>query len=165
MLKSFSFFYLTFILLLVFFNNQVEAYCNENNYFGISSGSPIMSTVDVTASPLYSTTSTSGTSGCKNWDFAKYLEESRKKFVSRQHQQILEETAQGGGPHLKALGKLMGCTGTHNHQFGILMKRHHAKITRHLTRFDHRKTLLVLKDLKHWIAQDLELSKSCINLV
>ena len=60
---------------------------------GISSRDPIMSCVDLTYSPIYSSASTSGTSGCKNWDFGyeRYTEFALRQFLKKSHDQFLDE--------------------------------------------------------------------------
>ena len=76
---------------------------------GVSTNDPIMLWVDITYSPVYSSASTSGTLGCKDWNFSQFLEQSQMQFLQQSHTQLLVETVQGHGPHLEALAKLMTC--------------------------------------------------------
>jgi len=62
---------------------------------GVSTNDPIMSWVDLTSSPVYTSASTSGTSGCKNWEFSQYLERTRRQFIKKSQRQLLVETVQG----------------------------------------------------------------------
>ena len=76
--------FLTVSLFLCFFvTTELKAACRGEGYMGISSRDPIMSWVDLTYSPIYSSASTSGTSGCKNWDFGyeRYTEFALRQFL------------------------------------------------------------------------------------
>ena len=57
------------VFLLIFIKAEPQAACRGEGFMGISSRDPIMSWVDLTYSPIYSSASTSGTLGCKNWDY------------------------------------------------------------------------------------------------
>ena len=98
------------ILIFLFLgtNFQLKAACRGEGFMGISSKDPIMSWVDLTFSPGYTSASTSGTSGCKNWDFPyqKYMEYVIRKFIKKSHKQILVETVQGHGKHVNALSRI-----------------------------------------------------------
>jgi hypothetical protein len=83
--------------------------CTGDGMLGITQKDPIMSSVDVTFAPTYSVSSTSGTSGCKNWDFAHLLQEERLDFLTRNGATLLEETTQGAGPAWGAFSSLAGC--------------------------------------------------------
>ena len=138
------------------------AYCSENNYLGVTEEQPILSSIDVSSSFFYSSTSTSGTSGCQNWDFTQFLEESRKQFITRQFQQVLEETALGEGPHLEALGRLMGCPDTEIRPFARMLKTHYATLSQHLTFPEHPEIgKAVLKEIKQWMARHTQLKHAC----
>ena len=88
---------------------NLHAACAGEGFMGASSGDPVMSMVDITFSPLYSSSTTSGTSGCQNWDFALHLQKEREKFVRIRHQQLLEQSSAGDGPLLEAWSMLMAC--------------------------------------------------------
>ena len=95
--------FLTVSFFLFFFvKAELHAACRGEGYMGISSRDPIMSWVDLTYSPIYSSASTSGTSGCKNWDFGyeRYTEFALRQFLKKSHEQFLSETVQGKGPIL-----------------------------------------------------------------
>ncbi len=83
--------------------------CDGSGMMGATQENPIVSTVDLSFSPTYSVSSTSGTSGCKNWDFARYLEEERERYLASNKRDLLENIAQGAGPHLQAFSQLAGC--------------------------------------------------------
>ena len=88
------------MFLLFFIKAEPQAACRDEGFMGISSRDPIMSWVDLTYSPVYSSASTSGTSGCKNWDFGyeSYTENVLKQFLKKSHEQLLFETVQGPRP-------------------------------------------------------------------
>ena len=62
-------FFIVSVFILFFIKAETQAACRGEGFMGISSRDPIMSWVDLTYSPIYSSASTSGTLGCKNWDF------------------------------------------------------------------------------------------------
>lgn len=156
--------YSSFLLILVSltgWTSSLWGYCNDNQYWGITSQQPLMSTIDVSSSTFYSTTSTSGTSGCPNWDFAQHLAESRKKFLNHHHQMLLEEASQGQGPHLAGLGRLMGCPLSEDLQFATMLKNYYVPLMKHLSVSGNPHTTAFLTDLQHWIAQDAQLKNAC----
>ncbi len=73
---------------------------------GFASENPGMFSVDLTLSPTFAAASTSGTSGCQQWHYAQ----EQDRFLETQWEQLAQESAQGGGPHLMALSRLMGCS-------------------------------------------------------
>ena len=91
------------MFLLFFIKAESQAACRGEGCMGISSRDSIMSWVDLTFSPVYSSASTSGTLGCKNWDFGyeRYTAFVLRKFLKKSHEQLLSETVQGQGPILK----------------------------------------------------------------
>ena len=119
--------FLTVSLFLCFFiKAELQAACRGEGYMGISSRDPIMSWVDLTYSPIYSSASTSGTSGCKNWDFGyeRYTEYVLRQFLKKSHEQFLSETVQGEGPHIEALSRLMACPHSSLDAFSDLLKEY-----------------------------------------
>ena len=119
--------FLTVSLFLCFFiKAELQAACRGEGYMGISSRDPIMSWVDLTYSPIYSSASTSGTSGCKNWDFGyeSYTENVLKRFLKKSHEQFLFETVKGHGPHIEALSRLMACPHSSKDAFSDMLKEY-----------------------------------------
>ena len=57
------------VFMFFFIKAESQAACRGEGFMGISSRDPIMSWVDLTYSPVYSSASTSGTLVCKNCDF------------------------------------------------------------------------------------------------
>ena len=73
---------LAFAFILLFcVNTQLHAACRGEGFMGVSTNDPIQSFVDITFSPVYSSASTSGTLGCKDWNFSQFLEQSRMQFL------------------------------------------------------------------------------------
>ena len=85
------------VFMLFFIKAEPQAACRGEGFMGISSRDPIMSWVDLTFSPIYSSASTFGTSGCKNWDFGyeRYTADVLRQFLKKSHEQLLSETVQG----------------------------------------------------------------------
>jgi len=80
--------------------------CNRGGPMGIASKDPGMLSVNVTFSPTFAGASTSGTSGCKKWNFTAQV---RQEFVESQWAQLREASAQGRGEHLAVFSDVMGC--------------------------------------------------------
>ena len=112
------------VLMLIFIKAESQAACRGEGFMGISSRDPIMSWVDLTYSPVYSSASTSGTLGCKNWDFGyeRYTAYVLRKFIKKSHEQLLSETVQGQGPHIEALARLMACPHSSKDAFSEMLK-------------------------------------------
>ena len=83
--------------------------CTDDRFFGATSEDPVMSSVDITFSPVYSSATTSGTSGCKNWNIGRLLKEERMHFVRVHQLRLLFQSAKGYGPELEVLSRLMSC--------------------------------------------------------
>ena len=93
--KSFALVFFFNIIFFIFlgFNFQLKGACRGEGFLGISSKDPIMSWVDLTFSPVYTSASTSGTSGCKNWDFPyeKYMEYVIRKFKTSDNYILIDK--------------------------------------------------------------------------
>ena len=158
-------FALVFILNIIFFiflgfNFQLKGACRGEGFLGISSKDPIMSWVDLTFSPVYTSASTSGTSGCKNWDFPyeKYIEYVIKRFIENSEKQILIETVQGYGSYVEALS-LMTCPKSSFKSFKIML-RENSKQTINIFLSPDKKSDF-FNHLKKWIKDRPDLKNSC----
>ena len=117
--------------------------------------------VDITFSPLYSSSTTSGTSGCQNWDFALHLQKEREKFVRIRHQQLLEQSSTGDGPLLEAWSMLMACPREVQPRFNDLMRNHFPESEEVLNSPERMSTYP--NRVLGWIRQDPVLSHACQN--
>ena len=126
---------------------------------GASTNDPILSLVDITFSPVYSSASTSGTLGCKNWNISQFLEQSRMQFLQQSHTELLVETVQGQGPHLEALAKLMSCTQSSAAAFSIMLWKHRQQTVQIFETAKQTPEFLV--ELRKWIAANQELRNNC----
>mgnify|MGYP003977640877 FL=1 len=149
------------VLIILFFGHsyKLQAACRGEGFMGVSSKDPIMSWVDLTYSPVYTSASTSGTSGCKNWDFSQYLEHERRQFITKSHQQLLVETVRGQGPHLEALSRLMECPQSSSELFAGMLWEHRQQT---IQLFETEKqTPEFMTELSKWIKEDPELRNTC----
>ena len=149
------------VLIILFFGHsyQLQAACRGEGFMGVSSKDPIMSWVDLTYSPVYTSASTSGTSGCKNWDFSQYLEHERRQFIKKSHQQLLVETVRGQGPLLEALSRLMECPQSSSEVFAGMLWEHRQQT---IQLFETEKqTPEFMTELSKWIKEDPELRNTC----
>ena len=126
---------------------------------GVSSKDPIMSWVDLTYSPFFTSGSTSGTSGCKNWDFSQYFEYERRQFIKKSRQQLLIETVRGQGPHLEALSRLMECPKSSSEVFASMLWKHSQQTVQFFE--TEKQTLEFITELSKWIEADPELRNTC----
>ena len=92
---------------------------------GLASKDPGMLSVNVTFSPTFAGASTSGTSGCKKWNFSAQV---RQEFVESQWAQLREASAQGRGAHLSVFSNVMGCETEGLHVFSQMMKSNYKRL-------------------------------------
>ena len=92
---------------------------------GLASKDPGMLSVNVTFSPTFAGASTSGTSGCKKWNFSAQV---RQEFVESQWAQLSEASAQGRGEHLSVFSNVMGCETEGLHVFSQMMKSNYKRL-------------------------------------
>ena len=150
------------LVLLLINKTELEAGCRGEGFLGISSNDPIMSWVDLTYSPVYSSASTSGTSGCKNWDFGyeSYTDYVLRQFLKKSHKQLLTETVQGYGPHLDALSKLMACPNSSADEFTEMLREHRQQTVEIFAASD--KSAEFLAELRQWMQNNPELRDTCV---
>tara|TARA_B100000029_G_scaffold219664_1_gene217357 strand:- start:28 stop:546 length:519 start_codon:yes stop_codon:yes gene_type:complete len=154
--------FLTVSLFLCFFvTTELKAACRGEGYMGISSRDPIMSWVDLTYSPIYSSASTSGTSGCKNWDFGyeRYTEFALRQFLKKSHEQFLSETVKGQGPHIDALSRLMSCPYSSKEVFSDMLKEHRQQTVEIFSTSKQSANFIV--ELRLWMQKNPELREKC----
>ena len=149
------------VFMLIFIKAKPQAACRGEGFMGISSRDPIMSWVDLTYSPVYSSASTSGTSGCKNWDFGyeRYAENVLRQFLKKTHEQLLFETVQGQGPHIDALSRLMSCPHSSIDTFSDMLKEYRQQTVEIFATSSQSNEFL--NELKLWIQNNSELRETC----
>ena len=154
-------FFTVSLFLFFFVKAELQAACRGEGYMGISSRDPIMSWVDLTYSPIYSSASTSGTSGCKNWDFGyeRYTEFALRQFLKKSHEQFLSETVQGKGPHIDALSRLMSCPHSSKGVFSDMLKKHRQQTVEIFSSSKQSANFLV--ELRLWMQKNQELREKC----
>ena len=146
-------------ILLLGESTQLHAACRGEGFMGVSSNDPIMSWVDLTYSPTYSSASTSGTLGCKNWNFTQYIEHVRRKFLKQTHSQLLAETVQGHGSHLEALTTLMTCPPSSVETFSGMLWAHRQQTVEIFE--TSKQSQEFLTELRKWIKANPELRNTC----
>lgn len=149
-------------ILLLGESTQLHAACRGEGFMGISSNDPIMSWVDLTFSPTYSSASTSGTLGCKNWNFGivgRYIEYVLNQFLKQSHTQLLAETVQGHGSHLEALTTLMTCPPSSVETFSGMLWEHRQQTVEIFE--TSKQSQEFLTELRKWIKANPELRNTC----
>ena len=149
------------MFLLFFIKAEPQAACRGEGFMGISSRDPIMSWVDLTYSPVYSSASTSGTLGCKNWDsgYERYTEDVLRQFLKESHEQLLSETVQGHGPHIEALSRLMACPYSSKDAFSDMLKEHRQQTVEIFSTSKQSANFIV--ELRLWMHKNPELREKC----
>ena len=149
------------VFMLIFIKAEPQAACRGEGFMGISSRDPIMSWVDLTYSPVYSSASTSGTSGCKNWDFGyeRYTEFALIQFLKKSHEQFLSETVKGQGPHIDALSRLMSCPYSSKEVFSDMLKEHRQQTVEIFSTSKQSANFIV--ELRLWMQKNPELREKC----
>ena len=154
-------FFTVSVFILFFIKAETQAACRREGFMGISSRDPIMSWVDLTYSPVYSRGSTSGTLGCKDWDFGyeSYAEYVLRQFLKKSHEQLLSETVQGQGPHIEALSRLMECPNSSKDAFSDMLKEHRQQTVEIFA--TSRQSNEFLTELRLWMQKNPELRETC----
>mgnify|MGYP001185635555 CR=1 FL=1 len=92
--------------------------CHKGGSMGVASEDPLASTTDMSSGYTFIFASTSGSLGCKNWDFVK---NNRVQYLDIAWNKLSEEVAQGKGEHIVALSQMYGCQGEYKHTFESLL--------------------------------------------
>ena len=115
-----------FGLLLVFSFQASTVYaCHEGGSMGFASEDPMASSTDYSSGSTFIFASTSGSLGCKNWDFVK---NNRVQYLDIAWNKLSEEVAQGKGEHLVALSQMYGCQGEYKQTFESLLYGNYPRL-------------------------------------
>ncbi len=89
-----------------------------------------ISTTNLALLPIYTLASFSGTSDCNGQNqsdgWAKKIEQ--QKFLVSNWEELTEQTAQGGGPHLFGLSFLMGCPSEQRQNFAEMLRNDYERL-------------------------------------
>ena len=116
------------ILLLVIVTilwSEATLACHKGGPMGFATNDTGAFSLDITLSPTYTGASSSGTAGCKDWDYAQY---QRIQYLETQWTFIREEASQGKGERLIALAQIMGCTTERQAQFAVLVRNNYSSL-------------------------------------
>ena len=116
------------LLLTIFILSQMALgvlACNRGGPMGFAHKDPGMLSVNITFSPTFAFASTSGTSGCKNWDYSIEL---RREFIQTQWVLLREESSRGGGEHIAVLSNMSGCLKAEHREFSRMLKQHYPDL-------------------------------------
>lgn len=117
------------LLSLVLLGLAVEGWaCNKGGPLGFASGDPGALTVNISSSPTFSTMSSFGAGGCKQWKLFSYLEAEREMFLLREWQDFSEQSAQGQGKQIEVFTTLLGCSTDHTQVVGRVLRHHYREI-------------------------------------
>ena len=99
--------------------------CHKGGPMGFASNDPGGFSLDITLSPTFIGASTSGSVGCKEWNYAQH---QRQHFLETQWSFLTEEAAQGKGENLIALANLMGCTKEREVDFAAFVRNNYSSL-------------------------------------
>ena len=105
--------------------NEVALACHKGGPMGFASNDPGAFSLDVTLSPFYVGASSSGTAGCKEWNYGRH---QRIQYLETQWTFIREEASKGKGERLIALAQIMGCTADRQTQFAFLIRNNYSSL-------------------------------------
>ncbi len=113
------------LLFLFLFQTSTVFACHEGGSMGFASEDPLASTTDYSSGSTFIFASTSGSLGCKNWDFVK---SNRVQYLDIAWNKLSEEVAQGKGEHLVALSQMYGCQGEYIQTFDSLLYGNYPRL-------------------------------------
>lgn len=113
------------LLITILLSKEEIVACHKGGPMGFATNDPGAFSLDITISPTYTGASTSGTAGCKDWD---YSHQQRKFFLETQWSYLSEDVARGKGDHLSAFTKIMGCENERSIQFASLIREHYSAL-------------------------------------
>ena len=122
-------------ILICFF--KISLACHKKGPMCFASKNPAMMTVDVSLSPTFAFASSSGTSGCKNWDYSLNLFDN---FINDNFDKIKEESSRGDGKYLSAMYSLMGCNKKYYNNFKVVIKKNYIKL---FNFFENNKNVII----------------------
>ena len=96
--------------------------CHKGGPMGFATNDPGGFSLDITLSPTFTGASTKGSSGCKDWDYARH---QRIQYLETQWTFLSEEASQGKGDNLIALAQMMGCNTERQVQFAVLLRNNY----------------------------------------
>jgi hypothetical protein len=99
--------------------------CHKGGPMGFATNNPGAFSLDITISPTYTGASTSGTAGCKDWDYSQH---QRNHYLKTQWAFLNEDVARGKGEHLTAFAQIMGCENERETQFAALLRYNYSSL-------------------------------------
>ena len=114
--------------------------------------------IDFISMPTLVFASTSGTSGCRNWDFANATEQER--YVVFNWELLSQEAAKGSGESLEALSALAQCHQNVYPRFQQIMQKNYQQL---FTKPLHspEDAQIFLNQIQHFIKFDPKLAQTC----
>ena len=100
--------------------------CHEGGAMGFASGNINGLIIDIISIPTFAFASSSGTSGCKNWEFADITEQER--YIVFNWDRLSQESAQGSGKSIEAFAILSQCTPEAYPYFQRVMHQNYQKL-------------------------------------
>ena len=152
-----KYFLLIIILITIIFSKESQA-CHKGGPLGIADKKPVFSTTDLTFQGTFMFASTSGTSGCKNWDF---IQLNQNRYIAKNWVNINENVAKGEGEYIIALSKLMKCPKDSQRKFINLLHNNYSLLYNLDTKLDDFERTHHYHHVLISLIKRTELAKSC----
>ena len=110
---------------MVIFARGTTWACHKGGPMGFATNNPGAFSLDITISPTYTSASTNGTAGCKDWDYSQH---QRNHFLETQWAFLNEDTARGKGENMTAFTQIMGCTKEEETPFAALVRNNYYSL-------------------------------------
>ncbi len=150
------------ILSASFIPLESDAGCGRDDHFlGAPAGKKMMSSFDVTFFPTFAFSSTSGTSGCRNWDLVQ-METEQAQWLLGQWSQMLEDVARGQQNHTSAFSSLLGCPSQAQDIKLSLLNNYHTWSLVHAPN-DLNEARELLQQLSLSLSQNSKIQKICFS--
>ena len=133
--------------------------CHKGGSMGVASEDPLNSTVDYTSASTFVSASTSGTSGCENWDF---VQSNRAQYLEHSWKTISEDGAKGQGEHLEALSKMYGCQGEYEQTFQSMLYGNYPHLFEDMKEIDSYERAHLLDYEINRLIQSYRLENQCV---
>ena len=151
-------FFISFLLGFIFLATPAIG-CHKGGSMGVASEDPLNSTVDYTSASTFVSASTSGTSGCENWDF---VQSNRAQYLELSWKTISEDVAKGQGEHLEALSKMYGCQGEYEQTFQSMLYGNYPHLFEDMKEIDSYERAHLLDYEINRLIQSYRLEDQCV---
>ena len=133
---------------------------HKGGSMGMASEDLLNSILDYTSAPTMVSASTSGTSGCENWNF---VQNNRVQLLELSWKTISEDVAKGQGEYLEILSKMCGCQGEYEQTFKSMLYGNYPHFSEDMKEIDNSYERAHLLDYEiNRLIQSYRLEGQCV---